>query len=363
VLCAFICASVLEFSPALLFLSSFTLLSYNDNLHAQASKSGMFFYALHAPNYSDSADVGRHAAYATILTKLLDNRFSQGERACSLSSGMRFPDLQLRLEATAFAGPEALKGCLERTRTILENDSFDQAAFDAAVQEAMRSYRPFSFESGDLTRANLAYMRLQLLARLALRQLRQSDPVLHPLLTIHDQLLSRGGNHADFMTWVAAQRSSSLLGFYSLLSPETELYRRFGFAMSPPSIRPVLERPSMDGTERVHVRAPSAGQRPFALVRCDSHRDQSCVDKLRKAFCSKTVDELSPQTHSQQSYAQTQLKCAGINIEGLVEWMAIEADDEAALKWFVEEVPTRRLSPSDVGPEFLDFVILVTPNK
>src|SRR5262249_24279898 len=158
-----------------------------------------------------------------------------------------------------------------------------------------------------------------------------------------------------FAAWLARQRSSHRMGFYPVYDEAAERLDTRGLSLSQPSVRPVPRSPPIGHRGQISVRAPNVAGRPFVVVRCDSVRDQACVEKFVRAFCFRTVEQIVGATAYQADMSPSALKCMPIRVLGLSGWIAAESDDEHVLAWLTEELSAQRLSTSEIDLSLIEF--------
>jgi hypothetical protein len=320
---------------------------------AQETRSQVFVnFALQAPSYSDPYDVGRHGAFAIVLARLLEQR---GSQQCAVSSEVDFPDLRLSLNIAPSS--RSAQPCLAKIQQTALGGSFDETEFRAAVQSAIVTLRPISLESGDFRGRNLWSTRLRVVGEQALKQLYIRDTTLQPLLTIYDHLTSEGSDFGAFQTWLEKQRASNRLGFYPVFYQA--VIGDWDGDISTPSTRPAPRRVEMGESGEIQVRAPNIGARSFVLVRCASVRD-SCIQRIARAFCFKTADEIGAPTRSSQIDSHSALRCRPISALGVSGWMIAESDDEAMVRWLRKELASRQLEAFELGDVSIEYVVLVS---
>jgi hypothetical protein len=316
-------------------------------------------YALRAPNFNDANEVGQHAAFAMVLGALLrETLHKEPDGPCKLSSDSQLPDLSFELESKAPFGP-ALKECADRLNISLISGSFDQGSFGIAVSNLVQASRPISLQDGDFTSKQLSATRRRVIGQAILAKLYAGDPVVEPLLAIHDRLVSDDASYPAFTNWLTSQRNSNALGFYGRSARETEQLLALGLPMSRPSSPPELSRPHIADNNEMTLNAPNVGGESFVLVACDTALSSTCAFELDRAFCLKPVNQILRASSSKIDRPDMRLRCRIINIFGLSRWIVAETDDEGLLREFFEQLRSQTLGSSVPDPSLIEFAVFV----
>jgi len=332
-----------------------------------ATSSMPMGFALRAPDFDDSDAVGHHGVFSVLLANLLvDTHNRNSAESCSVSAWPIFPDLKMLItpkgdiDLNEPAGRNALAGCIRSIENILTATTFERAAFDSAVQKAVRRdtwWRIRDF--GELNDRRYSLYRLQIVGRAALAELYRSDAAVSALVDLHSKIEAAKDDYEGFSAWLDRQRQSHRMGFYSLNKVTADAERGLTNLQSTPSIRPVprFDKPPKDEV-RINVPANVSG-RPFILVSCDAKRSRVCAEIFSDVVCDKGIEKAAPPPDSETGRFWSLPQGWGIKLLGIGSWIVIETDadiDQGKLRDCLAMRRAQKLSDDGSSAEFVTWV-------
>ncbi len=359
-------AMFLVASIASIACDGFSSRALAQQLAIPATSSMLVGFALRAPDFDDSDTVGHHGVFSVLLANLLvDTHNRNPAESCSVSAWPIFPDLKMLItpkediDQNEPASRNMLAGCIRSIENILTATTFERAAFDSAVQKALRRdtwWRIRDF--GELNDRRYSLYRLHIVGRAALAELYRSDAVVSALVHLHSKIEAAKDDYEGFSAWLDRQRQSHRMGFYSVNERTADAERRLYNLQSIPSIRPVprFDKPLKDEV-RINVPANVSG-RPFILVSCGDKHSRVCWEIFSDVVCDKGIEKAVPPADSETRRFWSPQRWT-IKLLGIGSWIVIETDadiDQAKLRDCLVMRRAQELSDDGSSAEFVTWV-------